>query len=342
MKNFALTGVAGYIAPRHLQAIKDTGNKLVATLDPHDSVGILDRYFPLASYFTEFERFDRHLEKLKRTRSTDKVDIISICSPNNLHDAHIRLALRIGADAICEKPLVLNPWNLDQLQEIENETGKKVYTILQLRVHPALIELHKNLMELKSNKTKHNVVLTYITSRGPWYHYSWKGREDISGGIATNIGVHFFDVLIWLFGGIQENVVHIRQKEKAAGFMELTNANIKWYLSTDKNDLPAEVMEKRGSTHRSITVDDKVLEFTEGFTDLHTRVYEKVLEGTGFGINHVRQSIEAVYNIRKIDISHDKELMHPLLTKSNIQWNFVWVNTNYPEAKRQRPILTLG
>jgi UDP-N-acetyl-2-amino-2-deoxyglucuronate dehydrogenase len=316
MKNFALTGVAGYIAPRHLQAIKDTGNKLVAAMDPHDSVGILDRYFPTTSFFTEFERFDRHLEKLRRTHSTNKADYLSICSPNNLHDAHIRLALRIGADAICEKPLVLNPWNLDQLQEIENETGKKVYTILQLRVHPALVELHKKLVEIKSSKTKHNVILTYITSRGPWYDYSWKGREDISGGVATNIGVHFFDLLMWLFGGIQNNVVHLRERGKAAGFIELENANVKWYLSIDKNDLPAEAIEKGRSTHRSITVDDKELEFTEGFTDLHTRVYEKILAGNGFGISHARPSIETVYNIRHMDISHQKEMMHPLLTKS--------------------------
>ncbi|KAB2850978.1 MAG: Gfo/Idh/MocA family oxidoreductase, partial [Ignavibacterium sp.] len=226
MKNFALTGVAGYIAPRHLQAIKDTGNRLVAAMDPHDSVGILDKFFAKTSFFTEFERFDRHLEKLRRTHSDEKIDYLSICSPNNLHDAHIRLALRVGADAICEKPLVLNPWNLDQLQEIEKETGKKVFTVLQLRVHPALIAI-KEKMEKNTSENKHNVVLTYITSRGLWYNFSWKGREDISGGVATNIGIHFFDLLMWLFGEVKQNFLFLKSSNKAAGFIELKKGNTK-------------------------------------------------------------------------------------------------------------------
>jgi UDP-N-acetyl-2-amino-2-deoxyglucuronate dehydrogenase len=316
MKNFALTGVAGYIAPRHLQAIKDTGNNLVAAMDPHDSVGILDRYFPNTSYFTEFERFDRHLEKLRRTKSLEKVDYLSICSPNNLHDAHIRLALRVGADAICEKPLVLNPWNLDQLQEIEKETGKKVYTILQLRVHPALVKIKEELLQAGDKKQKHNVILTYIASRGPWYNYSWKGREEISGGVATNIGIHFFDMLMWMFGEVQKNHLFLRQSNKAAGFIELQHANVQWFLSIDGKDLPKETIEKGKPTHRSITIDGNELEFTEGFTDLHTRIYEEIIKGNGFGIETARQSIEAAYDIRHLPLTNIKELYHPMLRQN--------------------------
>lgn len=317
MKNFAITGVAGYIAPRHLQAIKDTGNFLVAAMDPHDSVGILDRYFPNTSFFTEFERFDRHLEKLKRTKSSEKIDYLSICSPNNLHDAHIRLALRVGADAICEKPLVLNPWNLDQLLEIEKETGKKVYTILQLRVHPALLKIKEELSQAENKKQKHNVILTYVTSRGPWYNYSWKGREDISGGVATNIGIHFFDMLMWMFGDVQKNHLFLRQSNKAAGFIELQHANVQWFLSIDGKDLPKETIEKGKPTHRSITIDGKELEFTEGFTDLHTKIYEDIIRGNGFGIETARQSIEAAYDIRHLPLTNIKELYHPMLLKSS-------------------------
>ena len=315
MKNFALTGVAGYIAPRHLQAIKNTGNNLVAAMDPHDSVGILDNFFPKTSFFTEFERFDRHLEKLRRTKSTEKIDYLSICSPNNLHDAHIRLALRVGADAICEKPLVLNPWNLDQLQEIEEETGKKVYTVLQLRVHPALVKIKEKLSRVKNKKQKHNVVLTYITSRGPWYHYSWKGREDISGGVATNIGIHFFDMLIWMFGAVQKNHLFLRESNKSAGFMELKDANVRWYLSIDTGDLPDsdKLGEKYQSTYRSITIDGKELEFTNGFTDLHKKIYEEIILGNGFGIETARSSIEAAYDIRNLPVTNLKELFHPML-----------------------------
>jgi UDP-N-acetyl-2-amino-2-deoxyglucuronate dehydrogenase len=313
VKNFAITGVAGYIAPRHLHAIKETGNNLIAAVDPHDSVGILDRFFPATSFFTEFERFDRHLEKLRRTKSSEKIDYLSICSPNNLHDAHIRLGLRVGADAICEKPLVLNPWNLDQLQEIEAETSKKVYTVLQLRVHPALLKVKQELSLLNNKKHKHNVILTYVTSRGPWYNYSWKGREDISGGIATNIGIHFFDMLIWLFGGVQKNHLFLREHDKSAGFIELQNANVRWFLSIDPKDLPKESIEKNESTYRSIVIDGEELEFTNGFTDLHIKVYEEIINGNGFGIESARPSVEAAYEIRHLPVTDLKEFYHPIL-----------------------------
>lgn len=307
MKNFAITGVGGYIAPRHLQAIKETGNKLVAAIDPNDSVGIIDRYFPNASFFTEFERFDRHLEKLRRTNSPDKVDFISICSPNNLHDAHIRLALRVGADAICEKPLVLNPWNLDALEELEHESGKKVYTILQLRVHPSLIKLKSEIEEaiLKDNNIKFNVELNYITARGIWYDYSWKGNKEKSGGVATNIGVHFFDLLIWLFGQPKHSQVIESKIRSAKGELELKNADVKWFLSINFNDLPDEIKkinennpEKQITTYRSIKINNKEIEFTEGFTNLHTVVYKETLAGKGFGITDARPAIDLVYKIR--------------------------------------------
>lgn len=313
MKNYAITGIAGYIAPRHLQAIKDTGNRLIAAVDPHDSVGILDRFFPNVSFFTEFERFDRHLELLRRTKSEEKIDYLSICSPNNLHDAHIRLALRVGADAICEKPLVLNPWNLDQLHELEKETGKNVFTVLQLRVHPALQKIKEEISKASDKKKKHEVVLTYVTGRGPWYQYSWKGREDISGGVATNIGIHFFDMLMWMFGNVKNNYLFLKQSNKASGFIELDNANVKWFLSIDPLDIPKQASEAGKSTYRSITIDGKELEFTDGFTDLHTKIYEEVLKGNGFGIDCARPSIEAAYTIRNLPLSGHKELFHPKL-----------------------------
>lgn len=316
MKNFAITGVAGYVAPRHLQAVKDTGNQIVAAVDPHDSVGILDKYFPDVSFFTEFERFDRHLEKLRRDGSAHKVDYLSICSPNNLHDAHIRLALRIGANAICEKPLVLNPWNLDALQELENETSARVFTVLQLRVHPALISLRQKLLKEKSSKN-HNVVLTYITSRGLWYYYSWKGIVEKSGGIATNIGVHFFDLLMWLFGDVQTSKIHLTKEKRMSGFLELQNANVSWFLSTDRNDLPQESIQKNESTFRSITVDGEEIHFSEGFTDLHTRVYEETLAGKGFGIEDARPSISLVHNLRSMPAEHDADNIHPFALKYN-------------------------
>ena len=301
IKKFAITGVAGYIAPRHLQAIKNTGNDLVAACDPHDSVGILDKYFQDVSFFTEFERFDRHLEKLRRNSVETTIDYLTICSPNNLHDAHIRLALRLGADAICEKPLVLNPWNLDQLQELENETGKKIYTILQLRTHPSIIELKNKIESAEPNK-KYNINLSYITSRGPWYHYSWKGNEAKSGGIGTNIGIHFFDMLIWLFGKVESYNVSMRKPDKMKGTIELENANVNWFLSIDQNDLPQSAKNVGQPTYRSITIDGEEIEFSGGFADLHTIVYKEILEGNGFTIEDARPAIQLAHDIRTFDL----------------------------------------
>ena len=296
MKNFAITGVGGYVAPRHLLAIKETGNQLLVAVDPHDSVGILDRFFPKASFFTEFERFDRHLEMLRREHKGNQIDYLTICSPNYLHDAHIRLALRIGANVICEKPTVINPWNLDALETLEEESGCKVNTVLQLRLHPSIIAL-KN--KLKHTDHKVNVVLTYITPRGKWYDYSWKGINEKSGGITTNIGIHFFDLLIWLFGNVQFNEVHLHEKKKAGGFLELEKAYVQWFLSTDVNDLPPDESGKKHPSFRSITIDGEEVHFSSGFTDLHNIVYKEILEGNGFGIEDSRPSIELVHRIRK-------------------------------------------
>ena len=315
-KNFAMTGVAGYIAPRHLQAINDTGNRLVAATDPHDSVGILDRYFPDASFFTETERFDRHLEKLHRSRENEGVDYVTICSPNNLHDAHIRMALRVGADAICEKPLVLNPWNLDILQELEQDYDKRVYTILQLRVHPAIMELKQRFeKEQRSGATakKRHVNLTYITSRGMWYHYSWKGDHSKSGGVSTNIGIHFFDMLMWFFGDVQRSVLHLSENDKMSGFIELEHATVSWYLSLDRADLPKQAVAEGKPTFRSITIDDEEVEFSGGFTDLHTRVYEEILAGRGFGIEDARESIKLVHEMRNMSPVTGSDKQHPIL-----------------------------
>lgn len=313
-KNFALTGIAGYIAPRHLKAIKDTGNNLIAAVDPHDSVGILDQYFPETSFFTEFERFDRHLEKLRRESPNDKLDYLSICSPNHLHDAHIRLGLRLGTDVICEKPLVLNPWNLDILESLQDEFKQKIYTVLQLRVHPALIELKNKIDSDKSGKKK-EVILTYITSRGNWYNFSWKGDVRKSGGVATNIGIHFFDLLMWFFGKPVHSEVYINQEDKMGGFIELPNANVKWFLSIDGNDLPKSAIDANQRTYRSILIDNQEVEFTQGFTDLHTAIYQNVLDGNGFGIEHARPSIELVHSIRnaKVLAKIEKEKLHPNL-----------------------------
>jgi len=313
MKNFAITGVAGYVAPRHLQAIKDTGNELVAAVDPHDSVGILDKYFNDVSFFTEFERFDRHLENLKRNVPGEKIDYLSICSPNNLHDAHIRLALRLGASAICEKPLVINPWNLDILSELEEESASTVYTVLQLRLLPSLIKLKEEL-SAKKNSKKYDVELTYITPRGLWYSYSWKGNPQRSGGVSTNIGIHFFDLLLWLFGSEQKCEVHIFNSSRAGGFIELENANIKWFLSLNKNDIPANAKESN-STFRSITVDKEEIEFSTGFTDLHTMVYQNILDGKGYGIEDARPSIELAYKIRNAVPGKNYEYLHPIVKK---------------------------
>lgn len=304
MKNFAITGVAGYIAPRHLKAINDTGNKLVAAVDPHDSVGILDQYFPDTAFFTEIERFDRHLEMLRRNSPNNKVDYLTICSPNHLHDAHIRLALRLDADAICEKPLVLNPWNLDNLEELESETGRRVYTILQIRVHPSIVKLKDSISnELKNNPDKrYSVTLNNVTSRGLWYDYSWKGDIQKSGGIATNIGIHFFDLLIHLFGNVRSSKVFISEKNKMTGFIEFRNADVNWFLSIDKKDIPEGVKTNGKTSYRSIKVDGEEIEFTAGFTDLHTEVYKRILEGKGFGISDARSSIELVHSIRNAKV----------------------------------------
>ncbi|MCC7117879.1 MAG: Gfo/Idh/MocA family oxidoreductase [Anaerolineales bacterium] len=311
-KKFAVIGVGGYIAPRHLRAIRDTGNQLVAAVDPKDSVGVLDQYSFDIKFFTEIERFDRYLEKLKRGPEAGRVNYVTVCSPNYLHDAHCRLALRVGADAICEKPLVINPWNFDALEELEAETKRRVYTILQLRVHPALIKLRDS---LKDSKRMHEVELTYITSRGPWYQVSWKGHADKSGGVATNIGVHFFDLLIWLFGSVQGIKVYHSDASRMSGFIELENARVKWYLSVEKNDLPEAVRAAGKTTYRSIQVDGAEVEFSEGFTDLHTRVYEETLAGRGFGIADARPSINLTHAIRSAEISPKDELTHPLLRK---------------------------
>ena len=313
MKNFAITGVGGYVAPRHLQAIRDTGNRLVAALDPHDAVGVLDRYSFDVRFFTEFERFDRHLEKLRRGPEADRVHYVSICSPNYLHDAHIRLALRVGAHAICEKPLVINPWNLDALQELEGETGGRVHTVLQLRVHPQLKALRETL-RTAARSGRHEVCLTYITARGRWYDVSWKGSDERSGGIVTNIGIHFFDLLLWLFGDALHCEVHARSRRRMAGYLELTHATVRWLLSTDSADLPYQTEPGQKTTHRSITVDGQELEFSDGFTDLHTLVYREVLAGRGFGIADSRPAIELTHRIREAPVVLVPERLHPMLT----------------------------
>jgi len=295
MKNFALIGAGGYIAPRHMKAIKDTGNNLIAALDKNDSVGILDSYFPDADFFTEYERFDRHLEKLKRQGI--KIDFVSVCSPNYLHDAHIRFGLRIGANVICEKPLVLNPWNIDALEEIEKETGHNVYTILQLRLHPAIIALKEKIDAAPKDK-RHIVELQYITSRGHWYYTSWKGDLSKSGGIATNIGVHFFDMLMWIFGDVKENKVTAHTKSTASGKLELEKATVNWMLSIDANTLPEDVKAAGKRTFRNLSIDGDSFEFSDGFTELHTQSYKNIVDGKGFGLKETKRSIELVHEIR--------------------------------------------
>ncbi len=312
-KNFGLIGAAGYIAPRHLKAIKETGNNLLAALDPFDSVGIMDSYFPKAAFFTEPERFDRHLDKLRRSE-TNRIDFVSICSPNYLHDSHIRMALRNQADAICEKPIVLNPWNIDALHEIEKETGKNIYTILQLRHHSTIMALKEKIDQGPVDKM-YDIDLTYITSRGAWYYRSWKGNIEKSGGVATNIGVHFFDMLTWIFGGVKENIVHKSQADSAAGFLQLEKARIRWYLSINSDDLPAAAVANNKTTFRSITVDGQEIEFSEGFTDLHTVSYQHILSGTGYGLADARQSIAIVENIRnKRPVGRIGDF-HPMVTQ---------------------------
>jgi UDP-N-acetyl-2-amino-2-deoxyglucuronate dehydrogenase len=310
IKNFGIIGVAGYIAIKHLKAIKDTGNNLLASLDKFDSVGIIDNYFPGSDFFVEFERFDRHFDKLKRTGT--KIDYVSICSPNYLHDSHIRFALRHHGDAICEKPIVLNPWNIDALQIIENETDRKIFTILQLRLHPKIIELREKIKNAPAGKI-YDVDLTYVTSRGHWYFISWKGDVQKSGGVATNIGIHFFDMLSWIFGKTKTNIVHLSQYNKAGGYLELENARVRWFLSLDQNDIPGELKLKGQRTFRSITIEGKEIEFSEGFTDLHTESYREILAGRGFGIHEARQSVETAYTIRNSAPVGLKGDYHPML-----------------------------
>ncbi len=312
MKKFALTGAAGYIAVRHMKAIKETGNNLVAALDPFDSVGIIDSYFPEADFFTEFERFDRHIDKMRR--NGNKIDYVSIASPNYLHDAHIRFALRQGADAICEKPMVLNPWNVDALTQIQKESENKIYSILQLRLHPNIIKLREEVAASTAD-TVYDLDLTYLTSRGRWYHISWKGDESKSGGIATNIGVHFFDMLIWIFGGVKKNIVHVYEKDRAAGFLELEKARVRWYLSVDYNDIPEDVKAKGARTYRSLQINGTEIEFSDGFTDLHTASYKHILDGKGFGVSEVRDAIQTVYEIRNAQAIGLKNDYHPLLKR---------------------------
>ncbi|MEA2042570.1 MAG: Gfo/Idh/MocA family oxidoreductase [Bacteroidota bacterium] len=313
MKNFALIGAAGYIAVRHMKAIKETNNTLVAALDKFDSVGIIDSYFPQADFFTEFERFDRHLDKIRREQDKT-VDYVSICTPNYLHDSHIRFALKQNANAVCEKPMVLNPWNVDALQQFEKENDKRIYNILQLRLHPSIIALKEKVEKAPKDKV-FDIDLSYLTSRGRWYDISWKGDREKSGGVATNIGVHFFDMLTWIFGDVQENTVHISEKQKAAGFLKLKRANVRWVLSVDYNDLPDEVKEAGQRTYRSITVGDEEVEFSGGFTDLHTLSYREILKGNGFGIEQVRRATNIVYNIRNAAPVGLKGDYHPLLKK---------------------------
>lgn len=295
--NFALIGASGYIAPRHLMAIKETGNNLIAALDPFDCVGIMDRYFPEADFFVEPERFDRHLDKLRRKNVGSQIQYVSICSPNYLHDSHIRIALRNEAHAICEKPIVLNPWNIDALQSIEKETEKNIYTILQLRLHPTIIALKKEIDEGPVDKV-YDVDLSYVTSRGRWFQISWKGNVAKSGGIATNIGVHFFDMLSHVFGNVKENIVHHIDNEKAAGFLEFQKARVRWFLSIDFNDIPKEIQATGQQTYRCITVNKKEIEFSDGFADLHTTSYINILQDNGFRLEEARKSINTVFHIR--------------------------------------------
>jgi len=315
MKRFALIGAAGYIAPRHMEAVKHSGNSIVAAVDRSDSVGVIDAYFPEADFFTEFERFDRHIEKLKRERGYG-IDYVSICSPNYLHDAHIRFALRAGADAICEKPVVLNPWNVDALASIESETGGKVYNILQLRLHPAVASLKQDVRD-SIRTQKYDVDLTYVTPRGRWYLFSWKGDASKSGGIATNIGIHFFDMLIWVFGAVQDIRVHVSEPTRTAGFIELEKARVRWFLSIDREDLPVPSDSRDAESYRSIKIEGREIGFSNGFKDLHTLSYERILDGRGFGLEAARPSIEAAYSIRKAEPIGLKGDYHPLLERSN-------------------------
>jgi len=318
-KNFAIVGVGGYIAPRHIQAIKATNNTLIAALDKSDSVGIMDSYFPKAHFFTEFERFDRHIEKIKRRNNT-QLDYVSICTPNYLHDAHIRMALRRGTHAICEKPLVINPWNIDPLVEIEKESNTKVNTILQLRLHESIIALKKKIDNGPKDKI-YDVDLTYLTSRGNWYHTSWKGDISKSGGIATNIGVHFYDMLSWIFGTVTENRVHLLNRDSASGYLEFKKARVRWFLSIDYNNVPDDIKVQGKRTYRSIKVNGEEIEFSSGFTELHNKSYKEILKGNGFGLLESKQSIEIVHDIRNAAITSLKGDYHPLVKPEKLMQN---------------------
>ena len=309
--NFGIVGAAGYIAPRHLKAIRDTGNVLAAAVDPHDGVGVLDRFSFDVKYFREIERFERHLDKLRRGPVEQRLSWVSICSPNYLHDAHVRLALRNEANAICEKPLVINPWNLDALDVLERETGRRVFTVLQLREHPALLALRDRLAAAPDPGRRHDVVLTYVTARGPWFGVSWKGSDERSGGVATQIGIHFFDLVAWLFGPLRRSVVHLQEPTRKAGLLELERADVRWFLSVDRADLPFAAVPGERTTLRSIVVDGSEVDFTDGFADLHTRVYERTLAGRGIGIGEARPSIELAHRIRAMPADPRADGAHP-------------------------------
>jgi len=321
MKQFALIGAAGYIAPRHLRAIKETGNNLVAALDKFDSVGIMDSFFPEADFFVEFERFDRHIEKLKRDKNLN-LDYVSICTPNYLHDAHIRFALRSGANAICEKPLVLNPWNIEALESIEKSTHKKVNTILQLRLHKSIVALKKQIENGPKDKI-YDVDLTYLTSRGHWYYTAWKGEISKAGGIATNIGIHFFDMLAWVFGDLKKNIVHLHTHDRAAGYLEFKQARVRWFLSINEELLPQKAKEKGQRTYRSITVNGKEIEFSDGFFDLHTKSYQNIIAGNGFGLADAKASVQLTHDIRNASLSPLQGDYHPLAKKPLAKHPFI-------------------
>lgn len=321
MKNFALIGAAGYIAPRHLKAIKDTGNKLIAAYDKFDSVGIIDSFFPETAFFTELELFDRHCTKIKST--SEKLDFVSICTPNYLHDSHMRYSLRLGTDVICEKPLVLNPWNLDALTKIEQETGHKIYTILQLRLHPSIIALKQKIENAPKDKI-FDIDLTYITSRGNWYYTSWKGDVRKSGGVATNIGVHFYDMLQWIFGEVKQNIVHISSHDRCAGYLELQKARVRYFLSINADNLPENAVQGEKKTYRTINIDGEQFEFSQGFTELHTESYKQILEGKGFGVKDTYESIKIVHEIRNAQPIGLKGDYHPLAKLPLAKHPFGW------------------
>lgn len=308
MKNFALIGAAGYVAPKHMKAINKTGNELIAAFDPSDSVGIIDQYFPHTDFFVEFERFDRHLEKLKRNGKP--TDFVSVCSPNYLHDAHCRFGLRLGANVICEKPVVLNPWNINALRQIESESNRKIFVILQLRLHPVLSRLKQSIEEKTSEKI-YDIELTYITARGNWYYTSWKGDESKSGGIATNIGVHLFDMLIWIFGKVQYSELHLKTRDRVSGYIELKQARVRWFLSINQETIPETLRKKGHRTFRSLIIDGQELEFSKGFDNLHTNSYRKILQGKGFTLEDCFPAIELLHSLRNTILEENPSLTHP-------------------------------